>query len=363
MIALPTLTGVTNSVYVGINNTLWTRKVSNTTILQKSTDGGDSWVDVYTFVGTVGAVIEFDNGTILVSTDTNDVFDDPPAEWWRSTNGGSTFTKVLTYTNGGVRPWSFDYRGSVVYVSEYGDYPSSKVYKSTDRGATWTTVFDHPRAPANPTTLHLHAVHIDASDVNRVWLSVGDGKPSKGLWYSSDAGSNWTEFDTNKQPTWIMTSGDWVLFLQDLEGLIHRTSITSVLAGTEVLLPVYSAMDDTGATLGKLSFYAGRVCSNGLMFAGGVAYGENNIAKNNLDAVLLVSTDSGASWKIVNTYARKATVSSGPSYISRETSDGLVYIKTNNPETVEILDTNNPDLLTLPQTYFPNRSFLTIKRG
>jgi hypothetical protein len=364
MITLPTLS-TTDRVFVGINDKLWGRNPANGKILRKSINYGTNWTEIYTFDAYIQIVIEFADGTLLVCTDLTDSFNNPVAKWYQSTDGGTTFNLTLTYTEGGVQPWSFDYNGDTVFACEYGHYPSRYVHRSLDKGATWTTVFTHPRTALTLTTLHIHKVHIDNTDSNRIWLSVGDGEPAKGMWYSTDNGDNWTEYNTHYQPVWFETVGDWVIMMQDIVGYIHRGSITDILADTGNISPVYFAPDDTASDygFGDVSFYAGRTASNGLIFAGAMAYGKDSTSKNNKDAMLLVSADNGATWKVVKIYPALETGSSGIAFISKETSTGMMYIETNGPDTIEILDTNNPDLLTLPQTYFPTRSTLTIHQG
>lgn len=360
MMTLPTLPGINRDVFVGVGSNLWTGSPADPSILQKSTNGGISWTSVYDFADVLKIVIEFSDGTLLVSTDPNDSFTDPTAKWWQSTDGGLTFTNTLTYSTGGVQPWSFAYSGNTVLVGEYGKYNSPTVHKSTDKGATWSTCFTHPRQ-ALSATMHIHKLYINPANSSQMWMSVGDGSPARGIWYSTDSGSNWTEFDKYYQPTWLEIKGDKLIVYSDGDGMIFRTSVSQVLAATQVLQPVYYAPDDTAGDFGTVSFYCGAVTSNGLIFAGGVAYGVNSGNTNDKDAMLLVSVDDGASWKVVKTYARNATSSSGPSYISKESPSGLLYVKNNNPEQVEIINIYDPEFYNLPQTYFPNKSRITLR--
>lgn len=159
---IDTLSGRTTYVFQ-YNNVLWSSKPSNVKVLQKSTDWGVTWTDLKTFTYNVGMIIVTADGSVLVEQDADNdastTTSTTASSLYRSTDGGVTFggSPVLTYTNaGGLWPFSFDVKDNTVLVAEYGKYNAPYVYKSTDSGATWTTIFTHP-ANGTSSTAHIHA--------------------------------------------------------------------------------------------------------------------------------------------------------------------------------------------------------------
>lgn len=316
---------------------LYRRKTSNIRTLQVSDDNGYTWSDMYTFDYNVGVVIETDNA-ICVSQDPADSFwSDPPAEIWRSTDGGTSFSKVLTFEKGGLVSFSYDVRANTVYLGEYGEYNSTKVYKSSDGGATWSTVFTHPVDGSS--TAHIHAVHIDNFNSERVFVSYGDGSLAKGISWTEDGGSTWSTLTRNHQPTWIETSAKHVFFGEDLEGTISRIAKSDLSLGDDAYETVYVAQTDDRGDFADLSFYSGGSDSNGTIYFGGISYGEAH-GSNNKDAVLVGTANEGETWSLIKQYERNPTSSSGPAFITDQTSDGKLYIKNNSPNIVEFFWVN-----------------------
>lgn len=334
------LAGRDNTVYC-YNGILWSRKSANNAILQKSIDGGANWTDVYTFTYNVGIIIVTLDGTILVSQKSDSsFFTDPPAQIYRSTDGGTSFTSVLTLTAGGFESFSYDVHENTVFVGEYGKYNALHVYKSTDAGANWTTSFTHP--VDGSATVHIHKVHIDKVTPTTIYVSAGDNALAEGVWVSYNNGSTWTAITRSHQPTWLETDGDYLYLGEDLEGKIHRIAKSRFAEGDDALEQVYSAQDDPRGTFGNLSFYSGATDEYGNIYFGGVAYGIASTQNNNRDACLVVSKDQGRSWAIISIYGKQTgSTSSGAAVMSKVSPDGIIYVRTSNPTTVRTLDTAN----------------------
>lgn len=346
-LTFPVLTGRDNSVYAYPDPdspgdfVLYSRKSADTTILQKSTDFGSSWSDVYDFTYNVGIVIVTANGNILVGQKSDsDFFADPPAQLYLSTDGGSTFNSVLTLTSGGFESFSYDVYGDTVFVGEYGKYNATHAYRSTDGGANWSTVFTHPVDGSS--TVHIHKLHIDNVTPTTIYLSAGDSTPAKGIWYSTDNGDTWSVISRSHQPTWMETDSDYLFLGEDLEGKIHRIAKSRLSEGDAALEEVYNAQQDGRGSFGNISFYSGGTTDdgndpNGVIIFGGVAYGVNSSQNNTKDAPLVASVDQGKTWGLIQSFKRQLTVSSGYNVISQP-AYGHWLIRTNNTSKVMDVD-------------------------
>lgn len=358
MITLPVYTD-SETVYV-YDDVLFRRKNENNKVLQRSTDLGSSWTDLYTFTDNVGVVVRTANGNIIVSQDADGYWaEGSKATIWLSTNGGTTFSLVHTFEMGGVAQWSHDVKGNEVIFGEYGSYDSTKAYYSGDGGATWTTCFTNPATSGD---IHIHKVLFDPYLDNTIYISGGDGTAPKGIWYTRNNGTDWTKITSSDQPTWMEVDETYAYFFGDLTGEIRRVQKTALFSGTFDINMVYTTRLDTEVDSAKVSFYGGRMVGS-YIFAGGVAYGEDNTSGNNEDSALLVSWNQGANWRVVKSYTRNQSSSSGASFLSRPTSSGIIYVTTNNPNQVEILDTTREDFIALLTAIPLAPSTLTIKQG
>lgn len=359
----PLLAGRDNSIYA-YNDVLWSRKSANTKILQKSVDFGDNWTDVYTFTYDVGIIIVTDDGSILVSQkSTSDLYADPPGEIWRSSDGGTTFTSVLTVSNGGFGVWSFDVYQNKVFVAGYGKYNGRYVYRSLDSGATWETVFTHPLDGGGSATQHIHKIHIDKVTPTTIYVSSGDSVPAKGVWYSTDNGGTWTAITRLHQPTWIESDSENIYLGEDLEGKIHRIAKSRFSEGEDAVETVYDTTLDGRGSFGNISFYSGATDSYGNVYFGGVAYGLESVQNNVKDAPLIVSHDQGNTWALIQSFLRKTSVSSGFNVLPKVQSNGIIYMRTNNTSAIQKLDTaevNNRLIAGLNRTSVNRSQFSNI---
>lgn len=187
--------------------------------LKKSTDDGTTWGStVHTFPADITAIREMSNGELLVAIRGSGV----AGELWRSTNGQTTFTKVLTASAATAyfHPlWGISVgKDGRVLVSEYGTkMPTAAsapryVRLSEDNGATFRVVYDL----GNVEDGHVHGCAID-DYWNRLWVVTGDSVNRKVI-YSDDEGQNWETVSAGNgtdQMVGIHPMPDCILFTTD----------------------------------------------------------------------------------------------------------------------------------------------------
>jgi hypothetical protein len=119
--------------------------------------------------------------------DVDDIHYNPPANFFRSTNGGTSWTNVYTglptpnryVMDIAVHPTN----DNILWVT-LGGFGSSHVFKSIDGGTTWTDI-DNGNLPDVPTT----AILVDPARTNTIY--VGN---DIGVYVSGDGGVTWTDF-------------------------------------------------------------------------------------------------------------------------------------------------------------------------
>lgn len=192
----------------------------------KSSDLGSTWTihstvleanNLYwVFVIGNGELLAFDR-TIRGSTPAEDLI----GGVFTSSNNQTTWTKTMNYRNRYIHlepVWCFEQDGSNLYISEYGNSPSSltsndpswslgtkadanQIWKSSDFGASWfkyaklsELVELFPQTGGLVGYLHIHAIHFDQY-WKRLWVTTGDGsnssKSNKKLCWTDD-GISWS---------------------------------------------------------------------------------------------------------------------------------------------------------------------------
>jgi hypothetical protein len=246
-----------------------------------STDYGTTWTPfAQTFPADLTSIFPLKDGTTLLAcAGTGAVY--------RSTDSGTSWAVVFN-ANGNVLPWAWaqDSAGRV-FAGEYrasGDPKCIYVWRSTDNGANWTRL-DGLFALSNK---HVHVVFVDA-ETDRLYVTIGD--TPKASYYSDNQGDTWTQMFSSEGATGFtgITSlpGARFFITDNAAGLnrIHKSTDDSAL--TTIHTPPWQY----DISIGSIAAVHGASTIVG-MFSGEGADAE-------LQASILKSTDSGATWSVV----------------------------------------------------------------
>jgi len=211
-------------VWVGTGEA-WTRNsVSVGDGVYKSTDGGDNWTNT-------GLKNSERIAKILVDPTSDDtVYVCVPGKLWsdsdergvyKTGDGGKTWTRILAGANlsTGCSMMSMDrHNPRTIYAGMWdfrrkgwtfrsgGDGPDavsgSGLFKSTDGGATWTSL-DEKSAQGLPSKPWGRiAVTVAPSKPNTVYAFVEAEMPKDGLYRSDDGGKTWRQLDRSQNMIW-----------------------------------------------------------------------------------------------------------------------------------------------------------------
>ena len=176
----------------------------------KSTDGGESWLNIgLNQVGSIGKlVIDPNNEDIVFVAAMGHLFNNNPERGvFRSQNGGLDWEQVLFVSDstGAIDMAIHPNDGNIIYAAmwerirrphfrQYGGLTSG-IYKSTDGGDTWTELTNG--LPQNASGKGRIGLAISESDPNVLFsfYAQTDGR-IEGIFKSIDGGDTWTEMNT-----------------------------------------------------------------------------------------------------------------------------------------------------------------------
>ena len=258
----------------------------------KSTDGGVTWV-------RMGASVFAPNGgngaaTIakiaIHPTTTSTLLVASSLGLYRSTDSGSTFTRVLagTATDVVIDPAN----PSTMYAALGNIFGNAAdgVYKSTDAGATWTLL-----GGGLPTSsVGRISLAIAASSSSTLYAAVQNSANFQflGMWKTINSGSTWSQLSaTNATCTFGGSSQCWY----DLALAVDPTNANTVYLGTQD----FFKSTDGGNTFTDIGGYSGSIHpdQHALTFLPGNA---STIIIGN-DGGVYKSGDGGSTWTSLNT--------------------------------------------------------------
>ncbi|MBW7873770.1 MAG: T9SS type A sorting domain-containing protein [Ignavibacteriales bacterium] len=267
--ALNTLfAGTYNKMYFTDNNNGFACGTNGRLI--KTINGGQNWTEIAT--GFSSAIYDLwasnDGQTILLASN--------GAYIRRSTDGGATWTNI---NHGGSLNYAIGYNGSVIFVGGPFLPNEAQLYASTDFGATWTL---KNSGIDGRTTIR------DIDFRNGAWFVTGD---SSRVYKSTNNGTSWTAINyLNPSQTWstkyyaadFSPSGDSLMVVGDL-GMIQSKfgGAATPTAHTKLLKP---------GTWQNIAV----VDPSGLV----IAVGESSVPGTVSDQFAR-STDGGNTWSIV----------------------------------------------------------------
>ena len=192
----------TNTIWVGTGENNAQRSVAAGDGVYKSTDGGKTWTNVG--LKDSGHISQIwinpeDSDEVLVAAQGPLWSDGGDRGLYRTLDGGATWERILDIDeHTGVNEFVVDPRDSdVIVASSYqrrrhvwvliNGGPGSGIHKSTDRGKTWNEV------TAGLPSDHMGRIGLAGapSDPDMIYAIVEASDDEKGVYRSTDFGSNW----------------------------------------------------------------------------------------------------------------------------------------------------------------------------
>jgi photosystem II stability/assembly factor-like uncharacterized protein len=340
-----TLSKPIESCWMATNGTLYADSEGT---VYKTADQGVTWQPQVAFSGAdIDCVFVDHHGYVFVSPNSSASTGD--LGLWRSTNGGQTWSRVLSLTSPcSVLTMDEDSNGTL-YAGIYtvGDtVGNARIYRSLNGGASWISVY------YNPSARHVHCVAVDKTN-NYVYAALGDLYLS---WThcvvrSTDGGSSWQ----------IILSGmPQVFSIQPIAGARLLGTDYPIDRNGRIFMTTddstYSGVLATGTD--SYVFWMRTNPLNGRIYASFVS------GEYNPNAAWIYSSDNGSVWVLYRTFNTSAPYCGSPyasnfvngtMYYSIETSDmhnGTKIFPLTTINSSSIIDYSSTTLSVLPQSSF-----------
>lgn len=163
--------------------------------IYKTTNEGDNWSGItHPFTGgALRRIKKLDTGELLLIG--NNLDGAGGCQVWKSDADEANITKITTLQtkSDSAYDWGIDIHGSLIVYAPYAAQTRLSteplgVYISYDYGDNWTQIHEAPETES----WHYHGVRLDPYD-NRIWVTYGDTVSLRGVMYSDDWGSTWTD--------------------------------------------------------------------------------------------------------------------------------------------------------------------------
>jgi PKD repeat protein len=273
----------TQTFYVGTGEGWFNGGAVKGNGIWKTTDGGGTWNVLASTVASaefphVNKLVVTSGGVILAGT-RGDFINRGGIQ--RSTDGGTTWTNVLApyrnigVTDGATYDWCADIEIAAngdIYAS-FALYTTSKLYKSTNNGATWTEL-NYGAATGTPARIEIATAPNDANTLYIVGYNAAATNDNDVSFFkkSVNAGSTWSNVTI---PRYITSTATCVQssthFTRkqcwyDLILKVHPTNKDLVIAGGIDLIRTLNGTAATSTWAG-ISYWTGVTCGLSIVHA------------------------------------------------------------------------------------------------
>lgn len=250
----------------------------------KSTDGGNSWRFISQYAVSNGglnvqglAIQPSNNNIVYLACGTSYLDTDPGRGVWKTTDGGVSWSHVLSNVNFSGND-DIRWGGECIVIDPanpnaiYCGGRESGIYKSTNGGNTWSQIVTSGTVSGN-----ISSIAFKPGNSPEIWVGSSTGTTPAGVWRSTNSGTSWMQMRTSSQ-------------VQDAVFRILVKSDGTVFAAYNESLAKYSSgvwIDVPGFTSGQGNFAAVHTMGN-----------ENTIVAGRMDYTRK-SIDGGATFQTV----------------------------------------------------------------
>lgn len=151
----------------------------------RSSDGGNNWTAITSGITETGPWVTHWMQDPVTAATLYAGFDNV----WKSTNRGSTWTKISTFSTSG-KVYSIAVAPSnpqVIYAAK-----SASIQKTTNGGTSWTNITG--TLPVSSASITYVAV--SPTNPNKVWVTFSGYSSANKVYHSTDGGTTWTNYTT-----------------------------------------------------------------------------------------------------------------------------------------------------------------------